>query len=172
MLVVGACGGTADGGDDPVASVDGTSSDGTDGTNADNGKTDEEKALEFADCMREHGVPMEDPKPGKDGKRPRITIKSEKGKGPSRATLEKAMEACRALAPGDGKPHKPSKEELEEMRTFAACMREHGVPMEDPKADGGPMLHRFQDDDKTEKALEACAELQPGARGETNGSSA
>ncbi|WP_370614649.1 hypothetical protein [Mumia sp. Pv 4-285] len=176
MLVLGACGGSA-GGDDGIATADGGTSEpneDADGNNgkSDNDKSDDEKALEFAACMRENGVPMEDPKPSEDGKGPRITIKSEKGSGPSQATVEKAMEACRKLAPGDGRPHKPTEEQLEKMREFAACMREHGVDMPDPKADGGPMLQRFEDDESTRKAMEACADLQPGARDEADGSSA
>ncbi|MFD1827460.1 MULTISPECIES: hypothetical protein [Mumia] len=170
LLLLTACGSSAGG--SGVPSAGGSSSPTATSKESDDDKTDDEKALEFAACMRENGVPMEDPKPGEDGQGPKITLRSQKGSGPTQATVEKAMEECRALMPGDGKTRKPTEEELEQMRAFAACMREHGVDMSDPKADGGPMLQGFKDDEKTRKAMEACATLQPGARDEVEGSTA
>ncbi|WP_232384368.1 hypothetical protein [Actinomadura violacea] len=51
--------------------------------------------VKFAQCLREHGVDMKDPDP--DG-----TIRIPAGMADP-ATVNKAREACRALAPGAGK---------------------------------------------------------------------
>lgn len=91
----------------------------------------EEAGLEFAACMREHGVDVPDPKAGGG-----VIVGGPGGKtqlgGPKMA---QAMEACEgkleALEPD------LSPEEEEEMKenalAFAECMREHGVDMPDPK---------------------------------------
>jgi hypothetical protein len=51
--------------------------------------------VKFAQCMREHGIDMKDPDP--DG-----TIQIPAGKTDPE-TVNKAREACKALAPGAGK---------------------------------------------------------------------
>ncbi|MFC4588709.1 hypothetical protein [Sphaerisporangium corydalis] len=52
----------------------------------------------------------------------------------------------------------------EKSRKFAACMREHGVEMPDPEADGGRMritIPKGIGKDKMDKAMEACRALGP-----------
>jgi hypothetical protein len=98
----------------------------------------DEAGLEFASCMREHGVDMPDPEPGGG-----ILIGGPGSKvDPSSPVTKRAMAACQgkieAAAP---KPTPGQEEELKEQAlSFAQCMREHGVDMPDPKiATGGKL---------------------------------
>ncbi|GAB3673482.1 hypothetical protein GCM10027589_43280 [Actinocorallia lasiicapitis] len=111
--------------------------------------------VKFARCMRENGVPMEDPKPGNT-----LTIGADAGD--PKAT--KAFEACKRFAPvPQGGDFKRSPQELAALAKYAKCMREHGIDMPDPRADGGPSA-AMKDGDmpKVEAASKACAGLLPG----------
>src|SRR5262245_27527086 len=83
-------------------------------------------ALAFARCLREHGVPMPDPDP---------TIQW--GNLNQLPQWDTAYQLCRQLEPAsDGVGNPPSARELEQLRTYAVCMREHGVEMADPDQNG------------------------------------
>jgi hypothetical protein len=114
----------------------------------------EERGRQFAKCMRENGVDMEDP--GPEG-RVRIQI----GKDLDEATVEKAMKACEHLSPMGDRAREMSPEDQERARQFAKCMRENGVDMPDPEFNGGavrmrPPSGRNPDDPAFRKAMEAC----------------
>jgi hypothetical protein len=120
----------------------------------------DEMGVKFAQCMRENGVQVEDPQPGKG-----IMLKLDKG-SVSEATVNKAMEACRQYDPmANASPEKDAKM-AENGRKFAACMRENGVEsFADPapgqrgiKIDG-----KIADDPDFPKAQEACQPLLSGA---------
>ncbi|MEV0589820.1 hypothetical protein [Nonomuraea cavernae] len=88
-------------------------------------------AVKYAQCMREHGVEMDDP--GTDGK---IKMKMPAG---GEAALKEAQEACKQYAPvmaGKGAAEIPAADQAKFI-AYAKCMREHGVKMPDPKFDGG-----------------------------------
>ncbi|HEU5156507.1 MAG TPA: hypothetical protein VFU43_05885 [Streptosporangiaceae bacterium] len=53
-----------------------------------------DRMLKFAQCMRQHGINVPDPKPGEG-----IQLRLDKG---SQAKLRAAQEACRQYAPGGG----------------------------------------------------------------------
>jgi hypothetical protein len=63
--------------------------------NADDPKV-RDQMLKFAQCMRQHGVQMADPKPGEG-----ITLS---GKPGSEAKMQAAQKACQQYAPGQGGP--------------------------------------------------------------------
>jgi hypothetical protein len=88
----------------------------------------EEARLEFAECMRAHGVEMEDPKPGQN-----IDVGGDKD-----PTTRKALAACNGKLGASGQ--ELSSEEEEELKegalAFAQCMREEGIDMGDPKFPG------------------------------------
>jgi len=123
--------------------------------------SEDERRLKFAECMRGQGVEMEDPgKDGGGGMRFRVGDKGKAGE------LEKAIQACRAYAPNGGEPPKLDAEQLEQMRKFAKCMRENGVPeFPDPDADGRVKIQRKvgegADEETFEKAHEKCRQFQP-----------
>jgi hypothetical protein len=79
--------------------------------------------------MRDNGVPVADPDEGG----PKIDSNA----GISKRQLNDAYEACRAFAPDDqGKRHVPEPAEMDKLRQFAQCLRDHGVPdWPDPEPD-------------------------------------
>jgi hypothetical protein len=160
-LALTGCGGS-DGDGDGIASAGGDKpgADSTGSTDDAAGLSREEKALKFAQCMREHGVPMDDPDPNGGG----IRIG---GEGIDRATIETAQEACKQYAPftdGDRQPPDPQVEE--NMRKFAQCMRDNGVPnFPDPQSGGGIRIDEsIGNDPDFQAAQQKCEkEFLPGA---------
>jgi hypothetical protein len=145
-LAVAACGGG-----DPSASA------------ADTRAKMHDAALQFARCMREHGVNVPDPKPGNGG----IMIQGGPG---DKSRMDRAQRACQKYLE-KVKPPAPSPEQEREMRenalAHARCMREHGIDFPDPTFQGGgrvtmkfpegvdPQSPAFQ------AAEKACAKYQP-----------
>ncbi|MDP8975873.1 MAG: hypothetical protein M3N28_05835 [Actinomycetota bacterium] len=101
---------------------------------------DPEKAmLDFARCMREHGVDMPDPKSGEGG-----TFRFEAPQGgmqaPDEPKFMEADKACRHLMGDAGSPQlspEDQKQVQDAMLAFARCMRERGVEVPDPQPSGG-----------------------------------
>ncbi|MFB4281284.1 hypothetical protein ACBJ59_38755 [Nonomuraea sp. MTCD27] len=124
------------------------------------GTTDpQEQGRRWAKCMREHGVPVEDPDPNGGGGLNALVQQADKGK------VQDAVKACRELAPfkdrGELKP-----EDIEQLRQFAKCMRENGVNMPDPNPDGtfggdGAAGGIKRDSPKFQKAFEVCRDKFP-----------
>lgn len=101
-----------------------------------------EAALQFAKCMREHGVDMPDPvvNDNGDGKGGGVAIQI--GGDGAQPIDPKAMDAANKdcqhfLADAAAGFDPPSGEELEKMKeqalAFSKCMRDHGVDMPDPQ---------------------------------------
>lgn len=120
-----------------------------------------EKELEFAQCMRDHGIDMEDPKPGEGMK---IQVDGDP------AATDAAMAECNPLLPGGGPGEGPDPEEQAKMLEFAQCMRDNGVEsFEDPKEGEGVHLGPEQfDDPDFEAADRKCNEEIFGGQPETN----
>ncbi|TDD15407.1 hypothetical protein [Nonomuraea diastatica] len=120
ILVLTGCGSGSGGGSD-VASVSGGSGDQA----AASGKPSvdpQEQGLKFAQCMRENGVEVADPEPGK-GVRMKLEVK-----GPEdRERVEKAQEACKEFAPSGQKSGQGDPKAGENLRKLAQCMRDNGV---------------------------------------------
>jgi hypothetical protein len=132
----------------PAGDVTTDSSDSTDGATETTAITDpEDAALEFAKCMREHGIDMPDPVVG-DGGGVMVQIGSgpdgESGSGPDPKELDAANKDCQHFmedAVGTFEPlsEEDQKKMQEQALAFSKCMREHGIDMPDPQfsADGG-----------------------------------
>jgi hypothetical protein len=117
----------------------------------------QEQGRKFAQCMREHGVPVEDPDPNGGGG---LNIAA----GTDKEKTKKAIEACRAHAPFlDRKAANP--DDVERLREFAKCMRDNGVDLPDPNPDGtfgtGAIGKVDRDDPRFKKAFEVCGEKFP-----------
>ena len=123
LLALAACG-------DPAAGPGVASADGATPT-ASASPTTQGDPVKFVDCMREHGI---DAKVAADGKGIGI-----RGKPGDEGKMDEAQRACRKYAPsgGDGKGKPLAKADQEKFLKFAQCMRDHGIPMEDPKFEGG-----------------------------------
>jgi hypothetical protein len=87
----------------------------------------------FAGCMRDNGVDLPDPQPGAGGQNMRAYAEMLRSDDP---VVQAAFQECRGLLPNGGEPPKLDAEQLETYRNFAACMREQGVEIPDPKPDG------------------------------------
>nr|BFE65484.1 hypothetical protein GCM10020063_100100 [Dactylosporangium thailandense] len=152
------------GGDDGVA----TAGDGKAGPTASatgSGKRDrqaeQEALLKFAQCMRDHGIPMDDPQ--FEGNGVNITIPE----GTDKAKVDAAQAECKQFMPNGGQPPKVDPADQEKLRKFAQCMREHGITnFPDPSEDGGIMLDsdKLGIDPRGEQmkaAEKACEQYQP-----------
>ncbi|GAA3252664.1 hypothetical protein [Nonomuraea helvata] len=119
----------------------------------------QEQGRKFAQCMRDHGIPMDDPDPAKKGGG--LTAI---GENADKKKVKDAARACKAYAPFmDRKNTKP--EDVEQLREFAKCMRDNGVDMPDPNPDGtlasGTVRNFKRDDPKFQKAFEICGKNFP-----------
>jgi hypothetical protein len=161
-LALAACGGSPDG--DRVASLTGGRATTTTGPGTKAAAKDaQQQALDFARCMREHGVDMPDPEVDDQG-RVKVRVGAGPGKGgrPDPSKLEAAQKACGGLLGGGGDgPGQIDPAERDAMVAFARCMREHGIDMPDPTGDG-LLLRRDGDDgpdpesEEFQKAENAC----------------
>jgi hypothetical protein len=126
-------------------------------------------ALEFAQCMREHGVDMPDPSSSGG----RQTFRVGPGDATSPEELEEAQEACQKYM-DKVEPPEMSEERQEEFResalAHARCMREHGIEnFPDPTFDenGGarlkldPSTGIDPDDSEFKEAQKACEDTLP-----------
>jgi acyl-CoA reductase-like NAD-dependent aldehyde dehydrogenase len=112
----------------------------------------DEMGLKFAQCMREHGVPMDDPEPGGG-------IQLKVGQGTSRETVQAAMEACREYNPQENGSGKPDPEREAAVRAFAQCMRDNGVeafPDPEPGSPGIRINGDVGQDPDFQTAQQAC----------------
>jgi hypothetical protein len=155
-LALAACGGSPDG--DRVASLSGNGATGTtNGTAEDADKDPQQAALDFARCMREHGVNMPDPEVDDQG---RIRVRIGAGGGgerPDPKKLEAAQQACGSLMGGGDGDRQLDPAERDAMVAFARCMREHGIDMPDPTGEGLMVRRDGKDgpDPRSEKFQEA-----------------
>jgi hypothetical protein len=132
-------------------------------------------ALDFAKCMREHGVDMADP--GTGG---RQVFKVGPGEENTPEEFEEAQEACKKYQEKI-KPPELSEEQQQELKeaalAHARCMREHGIEnFPDPSfdEDGGAQIRIDKgsgidpEDDDFKDAQEACEDEMPDAPSKTS----
>jgi hypothetical protein len=151
-LALAGCG--SDGGGDGVASA-GVGQESTEA--AEPSLSREEMGVKFAQCMRENGVPMDDPEPGKG-----IRVRVDPSIG--QETVEAAMEACREYNPQQNGSGGGGQQMAERGRAMAQCMRENGVEaFPDPEPNGGIRIDKsVADDPDFEAAQQTCQELMAG----------
>ncbi|GAA5060108.1 hypothetical protein HNP84_004968 [Thermocatellispora tengchongensis] len=154
LLALAGCGGEP--AEVGVASVTGErGSAGATATPSPSGSSDPYK---FAQCMREHGIDMEDPD---SSGRIKITYK-----GGDRKKMEEAQRACGKYLQGGGiGKGRPDAKAQDQLLKFVRCMREQGIDMEDPKTDGGALMivkPKGVSPEKMEQAQKACEHLMPG----------
>jgi hypothetical protein len=156
-LALAACGGSPDG--DRVASLSGGGATGTTNGTAKTAKDPQQAALDFAKCMREHGIDMPDPQVDEQG-RVRVRVGGPGGGArPDPKKLDEAQKACGGLLGGGGDgPGQIDPEERDAMVAFARCMREHGIDMPDPTGDG--LVMRRDDDGGPDPSSEQFQEAE------------
>jgi hypothetical protein len=118
----------------------------------------EDARLAFAECIRGHGVEMEDPKPGQN-------IDVGGGDDP---TTKKALAACSGKLGDSGQELTAGEDEefKEGWLAFAQCMRKEGIDMGDPEFLGPGKMHLDiagldTSSPAFEAAREACGEQVP-----------
>jgi hypothetical protein len=120
---------------------------------------DRDRAIAYAQCMRENGVSdFADP----DAQGRFRGLGHEQQDDPQ---FRAATEACRDLAPGGEHEKLGDPAFVEQMREFSQCMREHGLPdFPDPDAQGRlrGSGHEQQDTPQFRAAMEACRGKLPG----------
>jgi hypothetical protein len=154
LLAAAACGGGSDDGGGVASLGSGTGTSSSE-TNSDGNEGDQQQALvEFAECMRKHGIDL--PDPDADG---RMTFRQRPG---DEQKFEAAQRECQDLLPQGAGPQMAEEDQQvmqEAALAFARCMREEGVDMPDPTfGEGGGlqmMLPRgVRPDDPTFKAAQ------------------
>jgi hypothetical protein len=108
-------------------------------------------ALKFVRCMRENGVPMDDPEPGGG-----IRLRVKEGDG-SASKVEAAQKACKKLDPGQAAARARSPEDLDRDVKVAQCLRARGIDVDIPSA-GQPMRVRGKrgGEKAMDDAMQAC----------------
>jgi hypothetical protein len=140
----------------------------------------ETQLLKFAQCMRDHGVDVPDPKTDSKGnlmlQRPgRIA----NGNGPptqaERSKFESARKACAKYSPFQQLTPEQRAQFQDNALKFAQCMRSKGFDVPDPNFSQAPSSGRERDrffggninprDPKVRTALDACRQKTFGSQG-------
>jgi hypothetical protein len=99
--------------------------------------------LNFAECMRDHGIDMPDPVFSQDGSGGGTVNKQGQGSGANpkdEPGFAAALEACKHLLDGINRENTGKQltaQEQQAFLNFAACMRDHGIDVPDPDFSGG-----------------------------------
>lgn len=152
MLALAGCGSDAGGYDHGIASANDEDQGNGGGTHVPRSQDEmHERMLEYAQCLRDQGLDVEDPAPGEG-----IQLQNEGD--PSKP--DAAVEACEGLSPPPADV--PDDDEVREnMLEYAACIRDNGVEkFADPKPGEGINIGpEVTDDPDFAKAEQTCREL-------------
>jgi hypothetical protein len=99
---------------------------GNGGSGGSKNATNRDKAMKFAECVRENGVSAF-PDPDASGELTIDGIANGSSLDTSTAAFTKAIGACKDLEPGGFMGHKRSAQEQRNALEFAQCMRDSGV---------------------------------------------
>ncbi|GAA0961325.1 hypothetical protein GCM10009550_53750 [Actinocorallia libanotica] len=122
--------------------------------------------VKYAACMRENGIPMEDPEVDAGG---RAKVQLSVPEGVDKSTVEAAEKKCRPLMPNGGELAKANPEGRKAMLAMSRCMRENGYPtFPDPSPDGGMRLDHDSGIDFSDPAFQAAQEKCQAAGGVTD----
>jgi hypothetical protein len=140
LIGAGCSNGSAENGDTGSGSTrtgsTSTGSTSTGSTGSSKTATNREKAMKFAECMRDNGV-TEFPDPNASGELTIDGIANGSSLDPSTPTWKQAIGACKDLQPPGFTGHTRSAQEQEHALEFAQCMRDSGVKdFPDPTRDG------------------------------------
>jgi hypothetical protein len=183
LLALAACG---QAGDDPGIATAGGATPSASASNA--SQQDQGDPEKFEECMEKYGIQVQTEIEG-DGKTA-VRVGGGPGSAPvDEGKMQEAQKACQQYSPmgGPGGGQPMSQEDQKKFLAFAACMREHGIPMEDPDFEGGGVRMKIGGDkgapqigdDTVEAAQKACESNLPqdkraggGARGPGGGTRA
>ena len=133
----------------------------------------EDAGLDYARCMREHGVDVPDPQPGAGGLRGMFTDGDRRSDPGFREAESECRKHLRDLV---SQIDEGQRRDFEEARLeFARCMREKGFDVPDLRSGGAPpeggssgqggaLGDLDLDDPRVQDPMEACSEQGPGLR--------
>jgi hypothetical protein len=114
----------------------GSAENGSTGTGSSKTATNREKAMKFAECMRDNGV-TEFPDPNASGELTIDGLANRSSLDTNSAAFKQAISACRDLEPPGFTGHTRSAQQQKHALEFAQCMRDNGVKdFPDPTRDG------------------------------------
>jgi hypothetical protein len=147
---------------------------GTGSSGGNKNATNRDKAMKFAECMRDNGV-SEFPDPDASGELTIDGIANGSSLDTSTAAFKKAISACKDLQPPGFMGRKRSAQEQENGLKFAQCMRDNGVEDFPDPAKDGPLIDTTRipsaagrgalDIPGFQAAVEACRDALAGALG-------
>lgn len=122
------------------------------------------KAVQYAQCMRSHGVPsFPDPVNG----RSTVIMKKGTDMDPDSPKFKAAQQACKAYAPSGQAGAAQDPKQQAQMLKYVACMRQNGVPnFPDPQGGGiiirgGPGSGVDPNSPQFKAATQKCQKLLP-----------
>jgi len=124
-----------------------------------------EKAVKFAECIRDNGV-TEFPDPDASGTFA-YGIKAGSSLDPSSAAWKKAIGACKDLEPPGLMGGKVSAQEQKARLKFAQCMRDNGVTDFPDPTENGPLINvkGARSIPGFQAAMQKCRDVLAGATG-------
>jgi len=141
--------------DAQVASGAGGQAESTAPTSAPPSLSRDEMAVKFTQCLREQGLNVPDPEPGKGP-----MLRFDKNSGVTQEKVQQAMDACKDYNPQGQSSANPQQEE--NGRKYAECMRTNGVekfPDPKPGQQGIMIGPGVADDPDFQKAQGACQSI-------------
>jgi hypothetical protein len=110
----------------------------------------DDQMVKYAQCMRQHGIDVPDPKNG------HLEVRGSGGPG-TEAKLDAATQACEKYAPSDMSGGASAKDRDHALK-MAECLRKHGVNAADPPPGQAGVEIKGSPGDraKTEQANQAC----------------
>lgn len=159
-LTLMGCGGSD--GSQKVASANGSAKDGA--TSSAPKLSRDEALLKFAQCLRDHGMDVDDPKPGEG-------IQMKNDNPANKAKNDQAVQVCSKDLPPE--PAENGSERAD-MLKVAKCMRDNGVEnFPDPKpGEGIGIDEKIGGDPDFDAAWKKCNEAVSGGTPDTHGDSA
>jgi hypothetical protein len=128
VALISACGSTA-----PAKTRTGS------GTGGNNPAANAQKAVKFADCMRNNGV-SKFPDPNASGKLTIDEIANGSSLDPSTPAFKQAISACKKLEPAGFMGSRRSSQQQEAALKFAQCIRANGVNDFPDPVNGQPLV--------------------------------
>ena len=112
--------------------------------------SNQQRLLKYAQCMRDHGVPVDDPTGNQPPTVPQGTVPD--------STLNAAINACKHFVPTASQALTSA--DLVKLRKISVCMRQHGYPtFPDPDPDkGGIIIDDNSGIDTQSNAFQATAQ--------------
>ncbi|MEV5576520.1 hypothetical protein AB0L06_41375 [Spirillospora sp. NPDC052269] len=123
---------------------------------------EQDKLTKFAQCLRQHGLDVEDPRPGSPG----IQIKSGLD---DKTKVDTATKACRAYNPV-GDIDSPGIAQQDRNLKVAQCLRKKNIRVSDPKDGQGVQIEgKPGEQPRADQAMKECLkevpDFVPGAGG-------